>query len=314
MSEALLAVLLVITVVVVVGAALAVALLVMRNRERSKLERRITPDVQERDEFVAGSGDKAVLQRLANRGKAIEGWVDSENESARLMLQAGWRSPEARLFWYIFQGALPVVMIIGALTFWFLAPVKFKTTLNILFLVFAGASLSFLTPRWILRGVAERRRERIKAEVPLFIHLLVLLFEAGLSNRQAFSSLVREGRGVLPELGREFEVILRQLEAGADTGAVLKSFSDTMDVGDLATVIGVLRQIDRYGGEVREPLLETLKILEERRSMDMRERVNILSGRMTVVMVAFFFPALLIFSAGPAFMSMIRVLGQAAGR
>ncbi len=315
MSQAFIAGLLVITAVVVLGAALAVALLVVRHREQGKLERRITPGVQERDEFVAGGGgDQAVLQRLAKRGKAIEGWVDSENESARLMLQAGWRSPEARLFWYIFQGALPIIMIIGALTFWFLAPVKFKTTLNVLFLIFAGASLSFLTPRWILRSVAESRRDRIKAEVPLFIHLLVLLFEAGLSNRQAFSSLVREGRGVLPELGREFEVILRQLEAGADTGAVLKSFSDAMDVGDLTTVIGVLRQIDRYGGEVREPLLETLKILEERRTMDMRERVNILSGRMTVVMVAFFFPALLIFSAGPAFLSMLRVLGQVAGK
>ena len=109
-------------------------------------------------------------------------------------------------------------------------------------------------------------------------------------------------------------MLLRQLEAGADTSVVLKSLGDAMDVGDLTTVLGVLRQIDRYGGEVREPLLETLKILEERRTMDMRERVNILSGRMTVVMVAFFFPALLIFVAGPAFLSIIRALAQVNGQ
>jgi tight adherence protein C len=313
MSPALLTGLLTITAIVVIGAALAVTLIVMREREKGKIERRITPSAQERDEFATG-GDKAVLQRLARRGKAIEGWVDSENESARLMLQAGWRSAEARLFWYIFQGALPIAMLVGLFVFWLLGPDKFKTALSVALLLFAGASLSFLMPRWILRSVAEGRRDRIKSEVPLFIHLLVLLFEAGLSNRQAFASLVREGRGVLPELGREFEVVLRQLDAGADTGTVLKSFSDVMDVGDLTTVIGVLRQIDRYGGEVREPLLETLKILEERRSLDMRERVNIMSGRMTVVMVLFFFPALLIFVAGPAFLSIIRVLGHVTGK
>lgn len=313
MSPILLASLLGVTAIIILGAGFAVTLLVMRAREKGQLQRRISPEVQEREEFSAG-GDKAVLQRLARRGKAIEGWVDSENESARLMLQAGWRSAEARLFWYIFQGALPIAIAVGVFAIWLFGPAQFKSFLNIMLLVITGAILSFLVPRWILRSVAEGRRRRIQSEVPLFIHLLVLLFEAGLSNRQAFASLVREGRGVLPELGREFEVVLRQLEAGADTGVVLKSLGDAMDVPDLTTVLGVLRQIDRYGGEVREPLLETLKILEERRTMDMRERVNILSGRMTVVMVAFFFPALLIFVAGPAFLSIIRALAVVNGK
>lgn len=313
MSPLILTILLGFTAIVVIGAVLAVILLFMRAREREKLERRITPGEEQRDEFAAG-GDQAVLQRLARRGKAIEGWVDSENESARLLLQAGWRSAEARLSWYIFQAALPLAMFIGLGLFWFFGPANFKTPINFLLLAFTCAALSFLAPRWVLRSVAEGRRERIKSEVPLFIHLLVLLFEAGLSNRQAFASLVREGRGVLPELGREFEIVLRQLDAGADTGVVLKSFADAIDVGDLTTVIGVLRQIDRYGGEVREPLLETLKILEERRTLDMREQVNLMSGRMTVVMVLFFFPALLIFVAGPAFLTIIRVLGNITGK
>ncbi|MES2490306.1 MAG: type II secretion system F family protein [Pseudomonadota bacterium] len=313
MSPTILVSLLVITAIIVIGAIFAVGVLVLRAREKSKLEQRIAPNAQEHEEFAAG-GDRAVLQRLAKRGKAIEDWVDSENESARLMTRAGWRSAQAHMLWYIFQGALPIVMIVGLLTFWFFGPAQLKTAFFMVLLIFSGAALSFLMPRWILRSAAENRCQRIKSEVPLFIHLLVLLFEAGLSNRQAFASLVREGRGVLPELGREFEVVLRQLDAGADTEAVLKSFGDVMDIGDLSTVLGVLRQIDRYGGEVREPLLETLKILEERRTMDLRERVNILSGRMTVVMVAFFFPALLIFVAGPAFLSIIRALAQVSGK
>ena len=313
MSPAFLAALLGLTVLLVLGAVAALVFLWIRSQQADLLERRIAPEVEKADEFGT-TGDQALMQRLARRGKAIEDWVDGDNESARLLMQAGWRSSQARMIWYIFQGALPLIMIAGLVAFWLLGPDKVKTLMNMLLFVIAGSILSFLMPRWILRSVAEGRRQRIKNEVPLFIHLLVLLFEAGLSNRQAFSSLVREGRGVLPELGREFELVLRQLDAGADTAVVLKSLSDAMDVGDLTTVLGVLRQIDRYGGEVREPLLETLKVLEERRTIDMRERVNILFGRMTVVMVAFFFPALLIFVAGPAFLSIIRALAQVNGR
>ncbi len=46
--------------------------------------------------------------------------------------------------------------------------------------------------------------------------------------------------------------------------------------------------------------------------MDLRERVNLISGRMTVVMVLFFFPALIIFVAGPSWVSLIRALSGVA--
>ena len=57
-----------------------------------------------------------------------------------------------------------------------------------------------------------------------------------------------------------------------------------------------------------------MQILEERRDLDLREAVNRTSAKMTWVMVGFFFPALLIFVAGPAFISIIRALGEVTGR
>jgi len=41
--------------------------------------------------------------------------------------------------------------------------------------------------------------------------------------------------------------------------------------------------------------------------------VNLTSGRMTVVMILFFFPALMIFVGGPAFVSIVRALRGVAG-
>lgn len=312
MSPALIGLAAGVVMLLVAGAVMALLVLLTRSGMQKKMQQRVQPAVSARDEFVEGAGHPA-LQSLARKGKVIEGWVDAGNESARLLVQAGWRSNESRVIWYAFQALLPVAMAVALLVLWIVGPDKFRSALYMLMFIFSGAALSFLVPRWILRGVAEGRRERIKSEVPLLIHLLVLLFEAGLSSRQAFASLVREGGGVLRELSREFELVLRQLEAGADTAQVLKNISDAMQVDDLTSVLGVLRQVDRYGGEVREPLLETLKVLEERRGLDMREKVNILSGRMTVVMVLFFFPALLIFVAGPAFLSILKAIGNING-
>jgi tight adherence protein C len=296
------------TIVITVLALVATTALLMRSRSEGQLRRRLAPEPGSAVEF-GDRAQKPLLSSVARGGKAIEGFVDTEGESGRLLLQAGWRGGEQRLLWYVFQGLLPMAGFALVFAFWLLAETPNKAVLTLMF-AFVAAVLSFLLPRWILRGVAGARRQRIKNEVPLFIHLLTLLFEAGLSTRQALASMVREGAGVLPELGRELDLLLRQIEAGAETSEALKNMSDALDVDDLGTILSVLRQVDRYGGEVREPLLEALDVIEERRSLDLRERVNLLSGRMTVVMVLFFFPALMVFVAGPAFLALIRALGE----
>lgn len=312
MNPTLFALLVSCSILVAVLAIGSVTALALRARSDARLRRRVHRDAPASGEFEEDASASPVLDVVARGGRRIEGWVDAEGESARLLLQAGWRSVESRLLWYVFQGVLPLVLGLALVLFILFVHVPNKSLLTPL-LAFAAVALSFLVPRWLLRGVASARRAKIKSEVPLFIHLLVLLFEAGLSTRQALASLVREGGGVLPELGREFELLIRQLEAGGDTAETLKSMADVIAVDDLSSVVAVLRQVDRYGGEVREPLLEALKVIEERRSLDLREKVNLLSGRMTVVMVLFFFPALLIFVAGPAFLSIVRALAEVNG-
>ncbi|WP_281784361.1 type II secretion system F family protein [Sinimarinibacterium flocculans] len=293
--------------VAVFGVAL-IAMLVVRERGESRLRSRLAPEI----DVATGFEDRhprPMVASMVRGGKAIEGLVDAEGESGRLLMRAGWRGVDQRVLWYSFQGVLPILLGVLLLGFWLFAEVNSKFLVTVLLGV-AAAVLSFLLPRWILRGVAAARQRRIKAEVPLLIHLLTLLFEAGLSTRQALASLVREGGGVLPELGRELDLMLRQIEAGAETSEALKNVAEVLDVDDLHTVFGVLRQVDRYGGEIREPLLEALDVIEERRSLDLREKVNLMSGRMTVVMVLFFFPALMVFVAGPAFLALIRALGD----
>ncbi|MDB5972404.1 MAG: Tight adherence protein [Hydrocarboniphaga sp.] len=276
--------------------------------QNRRVQRRLLPEAAAANDFDIGTRNP-VLQGIASRGKAIENVLDSEGKSTKLMIQAGWRSATSRLVFYVLQGLTPILLLIGVGALWPLAPERLTAKPMMLPLAaLAALMLGLLLPSMIRSRRARARQQRLRNEVPLFIHTLVLLFESGLSTRQAFSSLVREGRGVLRELGTEVEVLLRQLEAGADMADALTKLSDTLEVADLSTVLLLLRQVDRYGGEIKEPLLDTLQVIEDRREMDLREKVNLISGRMTVVMVLFFFPALIIFVAGPSWVSLIGAL------
>ncbi|MCC2655382.1 MAG: type secretion system family protein [Panacagrimonas sp.] len=303
---------LVASAIVLGGAALlALIYLFWTARDSSRMQRRLMPERAQmaREDGLGGE----ILESIAERGRKIESALDSNSESGRLLIQAGWRAQGARTVYYAAQAVAPLLLAGLAFGAWMFGPEKLHRSAFLILMLAAALMLGLLLPRMVLRSVAEGRVRRIKGEIPMFIHLLVLLFEAGLSTRQAFASLVRDGRGVLPELGREFELVLRQLEAGGDSQEVLRTLAASIELEDLGSVLALLRQVDRYGGEVREPLLEALKVIEERRSLDMREMVNLMSGRMTVVMVAFFFPALLIFTGGPAFVSIIQALRSASG-
>ena len=271
-------------------------------RKRERLHRRIT-EVAVDDDFDDQHG--AFVAGLARGGRRVEQWMDTASETNRLFIQAGWRAAEPRLLFYAVQAGLPL-LVLGGIAFALAS--GSANMVNIALYGFMAFAIAVLAPRWILRSIAGNRRERIRAEVPMFIHMLILLFEAGLSTRQALASLVREGRGVVPNLQVEMANVLRQLDAGGDASTTLQQLGAGLEVNELDNVLGVLRQIDRYGGELRQPLTETLALLEERRTLTMREQVNKMAGRMTVVMVLFFFPALLIFVAGPPFVAVLRAL------
>lgn len=288
-------------------AILAGILLIFSSQGERRIQRRLEgTDVAADSDFP--DDDRPLLQGLARRGRAIDQLVDKEGESSRLLIQAGWRDTQSRVGYYVLQAVVPVVLVGLAIFCWMFVKSEYFEPPWIYAVIVGAVALSMLIPRMILRRIANARCQRIRKETPLFVHLLIMLYDAGLSTRQAFTNLVREGAGVLPELGREVQVVLRQIEAGADSSEALHSLSESLKVDDLSSVLGVMRQVDRYGGEIREPLSDALKVIEERQALDLRERVNVLSGRMTVVMVLFFFPGLMLFIAGPAFVSIIKAI------
>jgi Flp pilus assembly protein TadB len=296
-------------IVVMVAMVLLYVLYVGAREERRIRGRILGPDA--REEF-SDVGANWLVQSAARRGREMEKATDKKGETPLLLARAGWRVGRARMWFYAAQilapmGGVALAMFLG-LAGLLGSGLARPFALGLILVIVAA-----LAPRWVLRRAAKARVERIRSEVPLLVNVLIMLFEAGLSTRQALTSLVRDGADVVRGLAPDLEMVVRQLEAGGELGEVLDGYARQMDIPDLTTILSLLRQVDRYGGEVRQPLTEALEVIEKRRELELRERVNILAGRMTVVMVAFFFPALLIFVAAPAFITFISAFSRTAG-
>jgi len=146
-----------------------------------------------------------------------------------------------------------------------------------------------------------------------WLHLLRMLFDAGLSLEHALRVLVQQAADLVPNLAEELGATLKRIEAGQDRSEALVEMAAPLGVAELNDTIAMLRQATRYGGNLREPLVEYTKIVEQRQVSELREQVGKLSAKMTIVMVIFLFPALMIFVAGPGFIGLANALKGVGG-
>ena len=178
---------------------------------------------------------------------------------------------------------------------------------------FLGFGLGMMLPKWLVRSKANRRRCVVE-ELPLFVDLLRLLQGVGLSIDQSMQILATEFTGVLRVIGSELALANRLYTSGRTREQSLQRLAHIGADDDLSAVVNLLVQVDRHGGAVQDPLKEFSLRLREKRQAGFKEKIGIITVKMTGVMVLTLLPALIVITAGPGFTAVIRSLSSMGGK
>lgn len=251
-----------------------------------------------------GGGQRAP-RLLHDFGSAsLARWVLSLDPEVRLLLdRLGWRQARQRLLFTVIQFSLPLLLaglaVLGdwALGSGWVAPLF-------------GLGIGYLLPKRLLARAAARRQARLALEVSTAIPLLRILFEVGMTVEQALRVLANEGRKILPELASELRQVLARVDAGLELGQELRHAASLVEVDEVTDCFVILEQLIQQGGGAMASLLALKRLIDERRMTALQEKVSKLSAKMSVVMITFLFPALLIVLAGPGFIAIVRALGE----
>ncbi|MCO5399656.1 type II secretion system F family protein [Ralstonia soli] len=240
--------------------------------------------------------------------KVGERWIDTSlgqrivtEDDRRLLEECGFYGEYVRT---LFGGVRMVLPPALALVGFLLAPTVAKGLLW----AFMGFALGYLIPKWALKQRAQDRRRRVDDELPAMVDMLRLLQGVGLSIDQSLQVIAGEFESMLPVLAGEFGRANQQFASGRPREQTLLRISLLFENEDLKGLITLLTQVDRFGGAVQEPLRQFGLRLQENRRARMKERIGKLTVKMTVVMVLTLLPALLIITAGPGFMGVMRGL------
>ncbi|WP_321805092.1 type II secretion system F family protein [Burkholderia sp. BCC1993] len=171
--------------------------------------------------------------------------------------------------------------------------------------------VGFMVPKLYLRRRAAKRRQSVIDELPLLVDMLRLLQGVGLSLDQSIQVVTNDFKSMMPVLSSEMEIAQRQFAAGRTREQSLQRLSTGFENEDLRAIVRLLIQVDKHGGAVQEPLKQFGERLREARRAMLRERIGRLTVKMTGVMIVTLLPALLIVTAGPGMISVLRALSRA---
>ena len=182
--------------------------------------------------------------------------------------------------------------------------------MTILFAVTLGLILLVYLAYFFLKQIAANRQEKLNQETLILVQTTRMLLRVGLSLPKTLAIICDQLRNLAPTCSQELQLAVNKIESGQSQEEALYELIGCTNAEGFKEYLIVVRQQAITGGSIDKALDELYKLLQNRRRLDLAEQVNKMSGKMSLVMMVFLFPALLIVVAGPALMSVTSALGN----
>ena len=231
----------------------------------------------------------------------------SSSEMGKLqqrLVASGFRSSEALLIFFGIRigVALAIFAILSM-------PIVTKPSLSTALL---GALVGYVLPGMVLARIAKRRQHRIRLGLADALDLLVVSVEAGLGLDQAIQRVAQELSFAHPDLCSELQLINLELRAGKPRSEALHNLAERTGVDDVASLVAMLVQTDKFGTSVAQSLRVHSDTLRTKRRQRAEEAAAKTGVKMVFPLVTCIFPAIWIITIGPAAIKFIQVLGPMA--
>ena len=189
--------------------------------------------------------------------------------------------------------------------------VGFVTTLALpaMLTVFLGtAALGYYLPAVILDQRIRSRQAAIMRPFPDALDLLVCCVEAGLGLDAALQRVAEEMEPAAPELSHELHLVNHEIAAGVQRAEALKRLDSRTGLSEMGSLVSVLVQADRFGTSIAKALRIHAELVRSKRMLVAEEQAAQISPKLTVVMILFILPTLMVVLVGPAILNIGRNL------
>jgi tight adherence protein C len=278
-----------------------VAGLRLATARESAIDRRLKEVAGDLEPVAAAAPRSQAIREAFKRVGSRLPRSPSEMGKLRLRLvQAGFRGEEALMVFFGMRLAVAVcAFALCAL------PILIRPSVS---LALGACGLGYVLPGVILARKVKRRQHRLRLALPDALDLLVVSVEAGLGLDQAIQRVSQELEFAHPELSSELRLVNLELRAGKGRVDALHNLGERTGVDDIASLVAMLIQTDRFGTSIAKSLRVHSETLRTKRRQRAEEAAAKTGVKMVFPLVFCIFPAIFVVTIGPAAIQFVKVL------
>jgi tight adherence protein C len=243
---------------------------------------------------------RAMVDMLKRVGNVAPRSASEIGKLQQRLVTAGYRQKEAVIVFFGMRAACALLAFAVAMSSIVAHP-------N-LAIALAACGLGYLLPSMVLGRMAKRRQHRIRLGLPDALDLLVVSVEAGLGLDQAIQRVGVELDFAHPDLSQELALINLELRAGKGRVDALRNLADRTGVDDIASLVAMLVQTDKFGTSVAQSLRVHSETVRTKRRQRAEEAAAKTGVKMVFPLVFCIFPAIWVVTIGPAVIKFVQVL------
>lgn len=163
----------------------------------------------------------------------------------------------------------------------------------------SAAVLGWRAPEVLLSRLAARRRTRLEAGIPDALDLLVICAEAGLSLDHAIEQVSRALHSSIPEVAEEFAATAAEMRISALRDQAFDNLARRAGVASLRGIVAALNQSVKFGTPLAGALRAVATEMRTERMVRFEERAARLPVLLTMPLMTFILPSLMIVIGTP---------------
>jgi len=171
------------------------------------------------------------------------------------------------------------------------------------------AIIGLLGPNIFIRWKQKRRTLRCKEGFPDMMDLMVACIEAGLGLDAALIRVSHELGGRYPALKVNLEIMNLELRAGRERHQAMMNFAERIGLDEAKALAVMLKQAEEMGSSIGVALRTFSDDMRTKRMLLAEEKAMALSAKLTVPLIVFIFPTLMIMLLLPAGIRLAETLG-----
>jgi len=215
------------------------------------------------------------------------------------LAQAGYYDAgSVKVFFAIRLLAIIVPQILFLIYWRFGAPDM--TPKNMVFISVIIGLLGIMGPGFFLKRKQTQRTDQSREGFPDMMDLLVACIEAGMGMDAAFMRVGNELGRRYPALKVNLDLMNLELRAGRSRHEALVNFSDRINMEESRALATMLKQAEDMGSSLGQALRTFSEEMRSKRMLKAEEKAMALSAKLTVPLMIFIFPTLMVILLMPA--------------